>query len=76
MTMTLLRPALVASMLFGLLAALGACGEGRAGIQDSDRKKNDRRIYTGIESTIEGTDGIVAAMAAPVFAGHRIDPRG
>lgn len=76
MTMTLLRPALVASMLIGLLAALSACGEGRAGTQDSDRKKRDRRIYAGIESTIEGTGGIVAAFAAPVQAGYRTDPRG
>jgi hypothetical protein len=74
--MTLLRPALVASMLAGMLAGLSACGEGQAGTQDSDRKKRDRRIYAGIESTIEGTGGIVAATAVPVSVGLRADPRG
>ena len=74
--MTLLRPALVASLLIGLLAGLSACEEGQAGTQDSDRKKNDRRIYTGIESTIEVAEGTGAAFAAPSFAGPRFDLRG
>ena len=74
--MTLLRPALVASLLVGLLAGLSACEEGQAGTQDSDRKKNDRRIYTGIESTIEVAEGAGAVFAAPAFAGARFYPRG
>jgi hypothetical protein len=74
--MTLLRPALVASLLVGLLAALNACEEGRAGTQDSDRKKNDRRIYAGVESIFETADGAGAAFAAPALVGRRFDPRG
>jgi hypothetical protein len=74
--MSLLRPALVASCLVGLLAALSACEEGRAGTQDRHKKNNDRRIYAGIESTIETAGGAGAALAAPALVGHRFDPRG
>jgi hypothetical protein len=73
---SLLRPALVASLLVGMLAALSACEEGRAGTQDSDRKKNDRRIYAGIEATIAAADGAGLAFAMPAFGGASVDPRG
>ena len=74
--MTLLRPALVASLLVGLLAALSACEEGRAGTQDSDRKKNDRRIYAGVETIFETADGAGTAFAVSALVGRRFDPRG
>jgi hypothetical protein len=73
---SLLRPALVASLLVGMLAALSACEEGRAGTQDSDRKKNDRRIYAGIERTVAATDGAGLAFAMPTLAGPGFDPLG
>ena len=74
--MSVLRPALVASLLVGMLAALSACEEGRAGTQDSDRKKNDRRIYAGLESTIGIAEGAGPAFAVPALIGPRFDPRG
>jgi len=73
---SVLRPALVATLLVGMLAALSACEEGRAGTQDSDRKKDDRRIYAGLESTIGTADGAAPAFAAPALIGPRFDPRG
>ena len=74
--MTLLRPALATTLLVGLLVALGACGDGRAGTQDSE-KKRDRRIYAGLETTLERADGAQTALAALVFAGgDRTNPRG
>ena len=73
---SMLRPALVATRLVGMLAALSACEEGRAGTQDSDSKKNDRRIYAGLETTIGTADGAGPALAAPVFIGSRFAPRG
>jgi hypothetical protein len=74
--MTLLRPALIASLLIGVLAALSACEDGQAGTQGSDRKKNDRRIYTGIESPMERAGAIAVAFAMPIGDGDRTDPRG
>jgi hypothetical protein len=74
--MTLLRPALIASLLVGMAAGLSACEGGQAGTQDSDRKKNDRRIYTGIEVNIETADSGGTALALLALIGHRFDPRG
>jgi hypothetical protein len=59
-----------------MLAALSACEEGRAGTQDSDRKKNDRRIYAGIETTIAAADGAGLAFALPALGGASVDLRG